>query len=386
MLKRKLRKFLKRSISQLIYLLTLLKYSFRGKDGRDNKKLLIIKLDAIGDYILFRNFLEEIKKGEEYKDYEITFLGNNSVKELAETLDSSYINNYIWLDRKVFFKNPLSIFKTINQINTKFNTVIHATYSREFIGDLLVKLSGAENRIGFDGDCSNISLDEKNKTDKWYTKLIEINPKTNFEFYKNREFCGEVLKTQLNISKPFIDIKALKVNDLVESLENFIVLFPGAQQDFRKWPAEKFRLLGEYLMDTLNCNVVVCGSKSDAILAAEINKNNNKRIIDLTGKTNLAQLIKVMSRAKLIISNDTSGAHIGAALNVPTIVLSQFNHYSRFVPYPKEISDKMICLLPHIFEDLSEEELIEKFKFGSTEDISLISVDEVKQAINKLLL
>ena len=40
------------------------------------KSLLLIRLDAIGDYILFRNFIEELKKDEKYKHYSITLLGN----------------------------------------------------------------------------------------------------------------------------------------------------------------------------------------------------------------------------------------------------------------------------------------------------------------------
>jgi len=41
--------------------------------------------------------------------------------------------------------------------------------------------------------------------------------------------------------------------------------------------------------------------------------------------------------------------------------------------------------LPHIADNVSESELINKFKHGSSVDISLIPVDEVKQAINKFL-
>lgn len=380
----KIKKITKVFADCLLYLLSALRFGPSKYASDKSKRILVVKLDAIGDYILFRNFLEELRKSNIYKEYKISFLGNASVRNLAESLDAEFVDEFIWVKKKDIFKKPLYFLEIIGRIHNRFEIAIQATYSREFTSDLLIKYSGAQKRLGFKGDCNNISCVEKKISDKWYTELVEIKNDSFFEFYKNREFFSQILKTQLNINKPFININTLTIDNLVEPLDNFVVLFPGAQQYLRKWPAESFELIGGYLIDTFNCNIVICGSKSDVILAAKI-KNNNKRIIDLTGKTNLAQLIKVMSRARLVISNDTSGAHIGAALNVPTIVLSQFNHYLRFVPYPKEINGKMICLLPHIFEDLSEEELIEKFESGSNEDISLISVDEVKEAINKFL-
>ena len=379
----KKKKILKTYISQLIYGITILRFGFKKKFESKGRNLLIIKLDAIGDYILFRNFLEEIRVSCLYKDYRITFLGNSAVRDIAETLDKGFVDEFIWINRKDFFKNPFNVLRIANLIYNKFNTTIHATHSREFIGDLLVKLSGSETRIGFYGDCNNISEKEKNKTDKWYTKLIDINKKINFEFYKNKYFFSQILNKSLAIKKPFIEIKNIPTDTQITLPDNFVVLFPGSSIDSKQWPADNFRSIGKYIINTYNQNIVICGSKADNASADIINIDGDKKIFDLTGKTSLTQLILVISKAKLVISNDTSGAHIGAALGIPTIILSRFNHYLRFVPYPPEISDKIFCLLPNIFNNISEDELVEKFKLGSDVDISLISVSDVKEAITK---
>ena len=381
----KIKKITKSFIFRSIYILALFRFGFKKKKILENKSLLIVKIDAIGDYILFRNFLEEIRKSDIYKGYKITFLGNSVVKNLAESLDGEFIDDFIWISRKEIFNRPFSIFKIIKLIRGRFDIIIQPTYSREFVSDLLVRFSGAETRIGFNGDCNNISLREKNKSDKWYTELISINPEINFEFYKNRSFFSQILKKDLIIKKPFISSDQVIIDNSILLPNNFIVLFPGGSQEGKQWPAKNFQSAANFLIEKYNLDIVICGSKQDNVLGSIINADNNKRIIDFTGKTNLLQLIFIISKAKLVISNDTSGAHIGAALDIPTIVLSRFNHYCRFVPYPKEISDKMICLTPNIFNNLSEEEKIEKFKFGSNEDISLISVEEVEQVINGIL-
>ena len=206
MLNIKLKKVFKIIVSQLLYILVIVKFRFKKKNKSTNKTLLIIKLDAIGDYVLFRNFLEEIRTSSTYKDYKITFLGNSVVKDLSETLDKAFVDEFIWIKKRNVFKNPLSILKIADLIYNKFNTTIHATYSREFIGDLLVKLSGSETRIGFYGDCNNISEKEKNKTNTWYTKLVPIDPKINFEFYKNKSFFSQILNSELIIKLSLIHI------------------------------------------------------------------------------------------------------------------------------------------------------------------------------------
>ena len=69
------------------------------------KSLLLIRLDAIGDYVLFRNFIKLLKKTHKYNDYKITLLGNIVWKNLSKELDYEYVDKFIWLDRNKFHKD-----------------------------------------------------------------------------------------------------------------------------------------------------------------------------------------------------------------------------------------------------------------------------------------
>ncbi|GAA7270108.1 hypothetical protein ID0498_04530 [Helicobacter pylori] len=53
-------------------------------------------MDIIGDYILYRNFLPLFKKY--FEDYETTFIGNATIKDMAIHCDSQYIDKFIFLD------------------------------------------------------------------------------------------------------------------------------------------------------------------------------------------------------------------------------------------------------------------------------------------------
>ncbi len=47
-----------------------------------SNSLLIVRLDAIGDYILFRNFLKVIRNSEKFNNYTITLCGNTLWKDI----------------------------------------------------------------------------------------------------------------------------------------------------------------------------------------------------------------------------------------------------------------------------------------------------------------
>ncbi len=57
--------------------------------------MLLVRLDLIGDYILFRNFIEIIRKSQKYSNYRIVFCGNIIYRDLAESLEASFIDEFI---------------------------------------------------------------------------------------------------------------------------------------------------------------------------------------------------------------------------------------------------------------------------------------------------
>ncbi|XPV70032.1 MAG: glycosyltransferase family 9 protein [Halarcobacter sp.] len=352
------------------------------------KSLLLVRLDAIGDYILFRNYIEVLKKSEKYKDYSITLLGNNDWKNISEEFDSDFIDNFIWLDKNKFLKDFLYRYKKFKEIvSNGYEIVLSSVYSREFFyDDNIVKHIFANEKIGHIGDLSNIKKWQKNISDKYYDKLIPAKDEIIFEFYRNKDFFEILLEAKLDMIKPHIDLMPKKLD--YDLPQNYAILFIGASVSFRKWSIEKFSKVGMHLKEKYNYEIVLCGGPSDNDSAKEFSYHYKGKYLDLVGKTTLVELLTVIYNGNLILSNETSAPHFAVALDVENIfVISNGNHYGRFTPYPKEVvANYHVIYHPEIEKDLGNyKKLINSYGYRSYLDINEISVETVKNKIEKVL-
>src|SRR6478735_758936 len=104
---------------------------FRRKP--EKKILLLIRVDEIGDYMLWRSFLKELiteKRAEGFD--EIHFCGNQSWKTLFDTLDKDLVNHSVWIDKIRFKKEMGYRYRFLKNIyQQRYDTVINPTFSRD---------------------------------------------------------------------------------------------------------------------------------------------------------------------------------------------------------------------------------------------------------------
>lgn len=97
----------------------------------------------------------------------------------------------------------------------------------------------------------------------------------------------------------------------------YVVMAPSAGGEAKRWPEENFgRLAAELPWPSL-----VISGKSDAGLAERVAAASGGRAFSLAGRTSLNEMIEVIRRAKVFISNDTGPMHIAAALGVPVFAV-----------------------------------------------------------------
>lgn len=100
-----------------------------------------------------------------------------------------------------------------------------------------------------------------------------------------------------------------------------VLLIPGssAHHPEKRWPVDHYGRLAKALLAE-GCDVVVVGGLQESELAHAIQRHA-PRARDLTGRTDFAQIAVQGARAALAVGNDTGPVHLIAAAGAPTIAL-----------------------------------------------------------------
>ena len=302
------------------------------------KRLLVIKVDEIGDYVLVRNFIEILKGSDKYRDFEIELLGNNVWKDLTETYDSQWLTDFIFVNPENLYSSPIKTWRIAWKLFKKdYQAVLQPTSSRSFICDVLAGFTAAPQIIGFESDTERIYKKYKKKTDKFYTEKLLLPKDIHFEFERNRYFFEQIINTKVLLPKPTLPTNSER--------KNIITIFPGAGSVKRQWGKENFVSLIELILNNTTCLVHLGGGKSEMDYGNFIvSKLLSDRIINSIGQTTLTELVELIASSKCVITNETSAVHLAAACEIPTICILGGGHYERFSPYPSSISSGLFFI------------------------------------------
>jgi heptosyltransferase-2 len=153
------------------------------------------------------------------------------------------------------------------------------------------------------------------------------------------------------------------------------LLNPGGNDPAKRWPAERFAGLAEYLAHTRGVTVLVSGSPAERELTASIvsqaaglKPQAAGRIIDLARhQLTLGTLKAIIARCSVMVTNDTGPRHIAAAFGVPVVTLfGPTDHRWTTIPHNDEIRILADPTLPEeeIANDHPERCAIDKIGLG----------------------
>jgi ADP-heptose:LPS heptosyltransferase len=350
-----------------------------------------VKLDEIGDYILFRNFLKVIRECDAYKGFRVTLLGNNVWKEITEIFDKNVIDEIIWLDKKKFNKNIFYRRSFLKELNKKkFHIAINFHISRNFyLDDVMMKVVNAKNKIGHKTDLANLFDWQRRISDKYYSDLVDI-PGVSFEFTKNKIYLENLISEKIELTVPQLEIKEIK--SLSTQKSNNVIFFIGSKRRYLRWSVNNFVREAEKIITQYRLNIVLIGSTSDMPFTKEfkslINKSLLYKVIDLTAKTSLIEAITQITKGQLTISNDSGMAHISAALGIPTIVILNGSRFGRFFPYPENDYKKIIPIYPPNLENYRKnfDNFVQEYRYKSNLEINSITFERVSIEIDNIFL
>ena len=303
-----------------------------NKVRKTNNTILFIRMDNIGDIIMWSHSIESIREKYPKNIYTLKIICNESCADYLKLLD--IFDAIILINRRKFVYSPFYRMRKlyiVYSLNT--DIAINPTSSREFFwADSLIRFSFNSIKIGISGINDNAIPFFSNLSDKWYSNLFNLKNYNKNENTLNNKFMNLLgIKVKHSLNKTALNsIKNEKINTIEGK---FFVICPGASWSGRRWSAFKFKNLAERILDHKTMEGVICGAKSDESIAKYITDNKQIALLDLTGKTSISEYIDIIRKASLLITNESSALQIGLLTNTPTVCIIGGGHYGRFTEF-----------------------------------------------------
>lgn len=117
----------------------------------------------------------------------------------------------------------------------------------------------------------------------------------------------------------------------------YICVHPGARTRDKCWPARHFAAVADALAGQYGLAVVLTGSAAEAELTAAVAGQMRAAAIDAAAPISIGAMAALMSRARLLICNDTGVSHIAAGLRLKSVVIFSKADLKRWAPLDRHV-------------------------------------------------
>ena len=277
------------------------------------RNILIRSTNWIGDAIMTTPAIRTIR--ENFPDAVISILTHPWVADVFA--DSPHVDEVILYRKKDLHKGITGIWRlgrTLAQRNFDLAIYLQNAFEAAVIG----KIAAIPNRAGYTTDGRSLLLTHRAKIRPEIKKVHQVH------YYQD-------MVKQLGLTpgpdELFLQLPPETVrwaHDFTASPDSgpTIGLNPGAAYGPAKcWPAERYGALAARLSKEHNAKLLVFGTEADNDVAEAIKAEAPDQIVNLAGKTNLAEAMALIGACDAFVTNDSGLMHVGAALKTPLVAI-----------------------------------------------------------------
>lgn len=283
-------------------------------------KILVVKPSSLGDIIHALPTVRVLRRA--YPQADIAWLVNDN---FAAVLDGSpVINRLIPFARRRYakldgWKDFTHFLRTLRR--ERFDWVIDLQGLLR--SSLMTLASGARRRTGLS--------DAREGSTSFYNELIKV-PAQHLHAVDRylllaRQLGLDVDRVEFPLAPDPRGPKAER--------ESLILINPGARWLTKRWPAPRFSELVACLAARWpDHRIAIIGSSDERLAAEAIARGSHTNAEVLAGRTTLPQLMDLMRRARLLVSNDSGPMHLGVAVGTPVVGIMGPTNPRLTGPYP----------------------------------------------------
>ncbi len=341
--------------------------------------ILVVRTDRIGDVVLTTAAVRALRKN--FPDARIAMMVAPATRQLVE--GNPDINEVIVHDRAGKNKGIIGFWKqVINLRRKKFDWAI--IFHTKRWTNMFCFLAGIKRRTGYRNEKFGVLLNDPVLDDR------------DVGIKHEAEYCVDILNS-VGVSAPLSEIEfVIPVNPQSDAwVENWcrenhfdpkdlIIINPSASDPARQWPAERFAKIIQILQSKNIGPVAVIGTQNDIAaqkVLSSVQSTQSVKVFDLRGKTSMSQLIALLRKSRMLISNDTGPVHIAAALKTPVVSIFTRNEPGINPERWRPLGEKVKVVVTPYKGNIS----FRKAKVTDASYLDAISVESVWEAVDALL-
>ncbi len=298
--------------------------------------VLVSRTDKIGDVILTLPLINEVKRL--IPNAIITFLISRKLENL--------IDGYKDAD-KVFFIEDI---KLDNFLKTNKYDIAISVYPRKELAMAFYK-AGIKIRVGTAYRLYSVLFNHRIKEHRKYADKHESDYNLNLLSFLGKDISYDK-KFFFKYTKDEFNLFSNKLSTLNLS-DKFIIIHPGSKGSARDLPMDKILQIPETIIkDYPEYKIVLTGISQEKPITLLFKERYEDKVIDLAGELKLKELLILIDKSSLFISNSTGPVHIAGALNKNIIGFYPNSAPMNAVRW-KPLSDKVKVISPEKGDNMS---------------------------------
>ena len=306
---------------------------------REFRKILLIKLSAVGDVVHTIPVLNKLRR--RYPLAQLDWLVTPAIAELLRHHPA--ITNIIEFEREAWSKPwRLEPFASYLRLASRLRAAAYdlvVDMHGQFRTAALTLATGAPARIGFDRpragvwDASPRKFPEQARKHAWqgaregswlaYTHHIPV-PTLDLHAVDRYLNVGPILgldREPADFSFPIPQSAVSQVETLLAqhgaNRAEIVIMAPGTIWETKQWGSEKFGKVAAHFLSK-GLAVILIGSQRERVVCEEV-AALSPGAIDLAGRTALSELAALIRRSAISVTNDSGPMHLAVALDRPVV-------------------------------------------------------------------
>ncbi|HLX58060.1 MAG TPA: lipopolysaccharide heptosyltransferase II [Ktedonobacteraceae bacterium] len=291
------------------------------------RRILVIRLDLIGDLVLSMTVVRALKRS--YAGAQIDLLAlPSSAQIVRDDPDLCEIISYdpnAWRRPKALFqaRNWLAALALMRRLRSRRYDIAVSVFGNW--AAIMAVLSGAQRRVGFGREGYPGFMTDSLAGRHWQPgeRLHEVD-----YCLKLARAAGVSVTPGDRIPRLFVapatrlELEALLHEARIQEDKPLIACHVSSNNgQSKRWPIPYWATLLDRLIREQGVQVVLTGAPNDLPLIERITSRMQEQPVNLAGKTSLEQLAALLQRADLLISGDSGPMHIAAAVGTPLIAI-----------------------------------------------------------------